>query len=73
MLNKLWFVVIIYCLHLPATQAKARFMGLGELVSVSDTIAVIEVVKTKQLKYSHDTKLHKKGFWKYRQKKHIPI
>lgn len=51
-----------------SAYAKARFMGLEELVAVSDVIAVIEVIKSEKMGEQFDKGLPKKGFWNYAQR-----
>lgn len=51
-----------------ATFAKARFMGLKELVTSSDVVAVISVTETASLGQMGSEGLPKKGHWTYTQK-----
>lgn len=67
--------IIIFCIFWCTQFAftKARFMGLEELVAVSDFIGIIEVKTSIKIGQKFEKDLPQKGFWKYSQKNTFEI
>ncbi len=65
--RKAIFLIVIVCISQLAFS-DARFMGLEEVVAVSDFIGIIDVESTEQIGQIFDEDLPRRGYWEYSQK-----
>jgi hypothetical protein len=61
-------LVLPFVLWGQTAAAKARFIGLDELVAISDVIAIIEVNKSEKLGEPFEDHIPQKGYYQYAQK-----
>ncbi len=67
-IRTLLLCIPIFICNVQFSNAKAIFMGLEEVIAVSDFIGVIEITKPEKIGELFQENLPKRGFWKYSQK-----
>ena len=67
-MKKTIIFLVIFLFSIQFAHAKARFMGLEEVVAVSDFIGIVEVTSSEIIGEPFQENLPQKGYWQYSQK-----